>query len=592
MKITPTYLSIEQLFTSSNEQFLIPAYQRRYSWQFEQLSEFFDDIDTLNENETHLLGSVVCLTAEHKPGINQLEIVDGQQRITTISILLMALKEKFSKFENKEIEDEIEKLLNCRNVDRKKFNKILLGDLDNPDYVNLINNKNEAIVNLNLSLAYNYFKEWIDDFTLERLTLFYSKLLIKTSVIRLDVSNAKDAYKLFETINNRGLKLSHTDIIKNFLLGHSSTISGDTLYEVRDHWKNLIVNLDGIHIDTFFRQLMVYKLKHKISSNETVNLFKKDYIEKVKEASNLSDYYLFNEDQLEDNDEEALKSTAKKQARTKIKSSEDKVSVLEYANELALISKQYGKIINRKSEDKKINDHLYNLERIRSTPSYIFIIDIFHRNFANKQIIEILKVIETFMLRRHICEKRTAELDDIFANVVGISNSDPVSDLKERLLKDLPKDKEFEEMIAQHNFSRHHPRAKYILEEIEYYKINSKDEYKLNTGHDVHLEHIIPQTIKTKKAKKDFGDWITYLGNDSLDLHPHFVDRLGNYTLLAGELNICASNNPFQSKLDEYEKSNLQLTKDIVTNHQDFKYDDVELRSRKLASLAPKIWKF
>lgn len=265
MKITPTNLKLEQLFSSSNEQFLVPAYQRRYSWKYEQFANLFDDIDTLKNNESHLFGSIVCLTEGHTAGINTLELVDGQQRITTITILLKALQSKFKELSNQEIVDEIEKLLTCKSLDRTTLNKIMFGDLDNPDYVNLLKGKMDNIINENLLDAYEYFCSWLEDFNEEKTIIFYSKLMNNTSLIRLDVINATDAYKLFETINNRGLKLSHTDIIKNFLLGHASTIGKDTLDEVRENWKNLIINMDSMHnMDSFFRQLMVYKLKVKV----------------------------------------------------------------------------------------------------------------------------------------------------------------------------------------------------------------------------------------------------------------------------------------------------------------------------------------
>ena len=179
MKISPTNLKIEQLFSTSNEQFFIPAYQRRYSWGFEQLSNLFDDIDTLKDDESHLLGSIVCLTEGHKPSINLLEVVDGQQRLTTISILLKALKEKFETLKSNEISEEIEKYLLCRNIEREKKNKILLGDLDNPDYKNLFKGDFDKIVNENLKNAYEYFVEWLEEFSEERVNKFYYKLMYR-----------------------------------------------------------------------------------------------------------------------------------------------------------------------------------------------------------------------------------------------------------------------------------------------------------------------------------------------------------------------------------------------------------------------------
>ena len=94
MKITPTSLSISQLLSTESEQFVIPAYQRRYSWQDKQVKELFDDINHLEGGETHLLGSIVCLTGDHGAGINALELVDGQQRTTTIMLFLDAIEDR------------------------------------------------------------------------------------------------------------------------------------------------------------------------------------------------------------------------------------------------------------------------------------------------------------------------------------------------------------------------------------------------------------------------------------------------------------------------------------------------------------------
>ena len=217
MKITPTTLSLSQLFSSANEQFVIPAYQRRYSWQKKQLTELFDDINFLKSDDTHLLGSVVCLTYSHTAGINPLELVDGQQRITSLSIFLKVLQNKYKELEHDEIANEIGGYLNSKGIDRKQQNKILLGDLDNSDYTKVLNQANiDEIKNLNLLNAYTLLKELVDELTIEALNELYFKFINNVLVIRLDVGDAKDAYRLFETINNRGLKLNSTDIIQNF----------------------------------------------------------------------------------------------------------------------------------------------------------------------------------------------------------------------------------------------------------------------------------------------------------------------------------------------------------------------------------------
>ena len=94
MKITPNSLTISQLFSSTNEQFVIPAYQRRFSWRERQIWELIEDIELIEATDTHLLGSIVCLTGQHTAGLNNLELVDGQQRLTTLIILLECIRQR------------------------------------------------------------------------------------------------------------------------------------------------------------------------------------------------------------------------------------------------------------------------------------------------------------------------------------------------------------------------------------------------------------------------------------------------------------------------------------------------------------------
>jgi len=92
--ITPTSLTITQLFGSTNEQYVIPTYQRRYSWHERQVWELIDDIQLIDEGDTHLLGSIVCLAGHHTAGLNRLELVDGQQRLTTVTIILECIRQR------------------------------------------------------------------------------------------------------------------------------------------------------------------------------------------------------------------------------------------------------------------------------------------------------------------------------------------------------------------------------------------------------------------------------------------------------------------------------------------------------------------
>ena len=593
MKITPTSLTISQLFSSSNEQFFIPAYQRRYSWEWKQIAELYDDINFLKDNDTHFLGSIVCLTSNYTVGINTLELVDGQQRITSLSIFLKAIQDRFVEFNEDTVVTKIDALLHCEGIDRKAKNKVLLGDLDNPDYEKLINLKNiDQIKNKNMINAYSYIKGWLNELDLTALNELYFKFINHSIIIRLDVGEAKDAYKLFETINNRGLSLCPTDIIKNFLLGHASTIDEEVLVDVRENWKELIVNLDGIDTDNFFRQFISSKLHRKVTFTYLIDEFKKYYLGVVTEARELPEYEIYNEFTI--NSEDIIEDELEERISEPSDISEKNIttiSIVEFSQHLKDISFIYKNILNRTFNDSTINKHLFNLQRIKSFPLYIFLLDLFQRdNLQKTTIIEILKILEVFMLRRHICEYRTGELDDISSKLVKVSTDNIVCEVKQNLKKDLPNDSEFEYKFSLANFKNNENRAKYILETFEYKNICHQGEYTLNTGADLHLEHIIPKTIDTKKSKREFGDWIEYLGENSVEKHKTYVNRIGNFTLLGQKLNIVASNNPFTDKLIEYKKSNISLTTDIAENFTSFRFIDVENRSISMGKEAIQLW--
>lgn len=600
MKITPTTLTINQLFNNQSEQFFIPAYQRRYAWTLKQAKELFDDINNLNPGDQHLLGNIVCLTGPHSAGINKLEVVDGQQRITTLSLFLKAFQELFEEKNEKDESDEIEKMLSCKGPDKVKRQKVLLGELDNPDYEKVLRQFDlDKVVNQNLKINYSHLLEWIKELTPEHSNNLHFNLINNVSVIRLDVYEAKDAYKLFETINNRGLSLNPTDIIKNFLLGHASYFDDQILEDVKANWKALIVALDDIKTDDFFRQFMSMNLQRKLTFTYLTDEFKKFYVNAVVGTENLPEYKRYYKIKL--NNEEVIQEELSNE-EFKIERTEDdqeksyekeKLSLVDFSKMLAEYAQVYSKLRKRKWDDKKINQAILNLQRIKSFPSYTFLLALFTSEISNKDKLKILEILATFMLRRHICEYRTGELDDIFSKLVTlVEKENYLQSIKDALLKDLPNDEEFKLKFQTANFKGNGNRAKYICEEVEYFLRGDKQELSVNSGNEVHLEHIIPQSIYSKRSKNYYGDWETYLGENAVIKHAMYVNRIGNFTLLGQTLNIVASNNPYQEKLNEYKKSSLLLTKEIVKEFKEFRYQDVEIRCEYFASLGLKIWRF
>ncbi|MBL7847284.1 MAG: DUF262 domain-containing protein [Cyclobacteriaceae bacterium] len=594
MDINPQKLTIGQLFSVSTEQFVVPEYQRPYAWSKPQYGALYEDLELLGDNDKHLFGMLII----HKPnfqenGIYKLEVIDGQQRLTTLSLLLLSCKQVYFDIHKKtEKVNDILKYLLCHDLDEASHSKLILGDFDNGDYQKLISGKDiQNIRNENLQSAFTYFKDKISSLSFQELNKLFNKLINVAVIIKLDVVNAHDAYKLFETINNRGLSLSSTDIIKNFLLGHASKLNdkeANTLRDVKDIWSEIITYLGSQDPDSFLRQEMSSLLNRKITYKKLVEEFKKHYLNNVEHADLMGEYTHFQkaassgdeDDEDDDQNEDGEDSSASQ-----------KISAPDYLRKIRNDASTYSMIINRSFDDDRINRRLLNLERIQSTPTYIFLVPYFQRERDLKNQLEVLRILEVFMLRRHICEARTSEHDGIFAKLANIRDVSPTS-VVEFLQEYTPGDERFRESFPLSDFDgRLVNRARYILEEVELNKRGNTGEIRINSSVEVHLEHIIPQVINTKKSVTEFGDWITYLGANALKDHPKHVSKIGNMTLLAGALNISASNNPFGKKKNAYKKSSILITNELAKGN-DFKFSHATKRGKELADLAIGIWKF
>lgn len=601
MNIQPNKLTIALLFATPNEQFIVPSYQRRYAWGYNQYLALYEDIAMLKEDDGHLFGMMILHNNLHTGGINQPELVDGQQRMTTLVLLLKAFETVYREKGKDEKANDIQKMLFCKDLNDVRRPKIILGDLDNDDIEQLIiNEQNENIKNSNLKNAFLDYKKWLSDLDLESINKLFYKLTNIAVIIRLDVGMAQDAYKLFETINNRGLRLTATDIIKNFLLGHAAKINKDqTLVNVKVLWSNIIKAMDSLDSDDFFRQFMCSILHRRIStSKQLVPEFKKYYMKRIENAELLGEYeYYQNADDIsssEDDEDNNLVESSDDEIQEENNS--PRISIVEFLKKLEALSIAYRKISLATHEKQKINRRIKkNLNNILSKTSYIFLMHFLNEGkYNDKEIDAVLKYIETLMLRRHICGKKTNENDDIFSKMVPLIMKDNILEEIKSFIDDngyMPSNNEFTVMLPKHQFKgKLIDRAKYVLESIEYYKMGNTDELIVSSSDEVHLEHIIPKTISTKKAKEEFGDWEIYLGDRSMAKHKTYVNFIGNMTLLGESLNIQAYNNPFAKKKNSYKKSSFLITKELANQHN-FKFNDVDKRGEQLTKLALEIWK-
>jgi uncharacterized protein with ParB-like and HNH nuclease domain len=571
MKITPTSLSISQLLSTESEQFVIPAYQRRYSWQDKQVKELFDDINHLESGDTHLLGSIVCLTSDYAVGINTLELVDGQQRTTTIMLFLDAIEDRLRADGNDDDAQSVAKMVTSKDYTGTKSKKLVLGDLDNKDFMRVIDGVElDEVINNNLLKARKLIGDLISKLSIEEFNQLRYKFINQAYIIRLDVAQAKDAFKLFETINNRGLSLSPTDIIKNFLLGNASIINKETLESVKEDWTKIVLSLDGIDMDNFFRQYMAGLTGQKVTQTRLIDTFKTYYAQNIEEG-------------------EALIEEYEEFADVKESTASNKQDLKAFAKTLRLAADIYSKIQRANFDEDEVNRRLINLKKIRSVASYTFILNLMQRGVANNDVLEILRMIEIFMLRRNVAEYRTSELEDIFVALTKLPDVNIVANTKQILTDNMPSDEEFNARLQKHVFKGQlEARAKYMLEYLGYGSL-SPTEMVIKSHRAVELEHIMPQTIDTKRSKEEFGDWVSYLGEDAA-LHSEYLVKLGNLTMLGKKLNIVASNNPFEAKKIEYEKSEIAATRELA-NVKEWGLIQIDLRTAELAKKATELWR-
>jgi hypothetical protein len=598
MVINPKNLSVQQLLSAESEVYIIPAYQRRYAWHQRQVHELLGDIQALKGADTHLLGSVVCLTGYHSAGINELELVDGQQRLTTISILLHCIAERFMRDNEQQAADDLRRLLQARALGEPPVPKLRLESADAHEFRDHSeSNERDTWSNERLKDAFSTVRTWVAEQQLSALSTFAYMLRNQCTLIRMDVSEAKDAFKLFETINNRGLKLNATDIIKNFILGNAAGFGTEQLEFARQKWSELLAHLDGLAPEVFFRYFLCSQLKRRITRSYVIPYFKELFRSRVEEASALAEAALaVSEQEDEQENEEELEIEDAGGVDEEIEAGQiyagKKIPFRQFVGELVSAAKVYGELMGASTDNEQINKRLTNLRMIKFQQTMGFLMTLRAGGCSDADFLEILKMTEVFMLRRHICRERSNENETIFARLCSVDPEAPLPEVTAEYAKSCPSDESFKREIMRTDFNVNViDRARYMLTQLELDEQGEHQELAVLGPAHVEVEHIIPQKIKSKSAKETQGDWPSYLGKDAEKKHRDYIGKIGNLTLFAGKLNLSASNNPYEKKKEAYKKSSILLTKLLPEKFRDFRYEQVDERSAELAERSAKIWR-
>ena len=542
----------------NSHQLIIPIYQRNYDWTESQCKQLFDDLiqlhNQLKYNDSyHFFGSIVYQEKNNEDDI--FSLIDGQQRVVTISLLLKAIIEVFAN--ESDYEDEKQKqfiqeeLLNNKYIEENR--KIRLKPCGKNDCIVY-----DSIIDGNYSIYektgsrliqnYNYFKERISNSNLSLGELLNA--IKKLKIIEITLDKEDDAQLIFESLNSTGLKLKESDKIRNKILMNLDTSVQERYYT--EYWNQIEDSCKKLDFEQFIRDYFTILLVDIPKKDELYNTFKNIYKDLSK--------YKFN------NLEEFLKNMLKY------------AEICRDIYEANIGDKQTNKILKR----------LYSLKQNVITP-YIMQL-IYYKNEGNleeKDLREILIYIETFIFRRNICNIATHGLNKIFAflhnNIIKQKekyNSCYMDIFKYELINhDLPNDLMFKDNFIEKDFYKIREIKPYIFTQLENKLRESSIEkdFLEQENFDIRsIEHIMPQTPPES--------WKNDLGSNYDNIFKIYLNRISNLTIT--NYNPTLSNKEFSLKLKDdnadydYSRSGYELTKKTIVDKIKNEWDDTPQEKR------------
>lgn len=549
-----------------NEKLFIPEYQRGYSWEETQLDDFWIDLIEIYQEKTrdeHFLGQVVI----HKNKEDgKRYIIDGQQRISTTIILLDILRTKFKEIadstNNNDANDDAEDI-NTKYIGRvsesKKEQYLSMGGVDKEFFINYIQargpidysdrkfeKKRLRPSNYNIFYASKFFEDKVSKFITKKspneyieLNKLYQCLINQFILMTVETDDINEAYIIFESLNARGKSLETADLLKNHIL----RVAQSDLSSATETWNTIIDSLDNIDPTKFIRYYW-----------NSTNRFARE-----------KDLF--------------------KALRKDIKTQSDVNTLL--AN-LRFLSKVCAAILhpedNKDFDLTELNERLIEMQKLDAS-SYIPVIFALRlQNYSEEDINEVLKAIETLVVRNFVVSGLVANKYELeFAQIAkSISdkswsphNNPPTKDdILKKLYSLMVSDEEFINNFKVFN-SKKNAVIRYLLRKINNYDIS---ETKIvDDSNRVHVEHIL--------LKKINEDWINFNDED----HETYLWRLGNLTLLGQEYNNRAKNKGFDKKKEIYKKSEIKMTRDLVSI-DDWTTFTIVKRQEDFAEIALKIW--
>ena len=522
---------MELLATSAGSQFVIPVYQRNYTWTAErEVKQYLDDLRRVlkGEYKNHFMGILIYLEKSIDFSTRELSVIDGQQRLTTTFLTIYAIREMFKQNGESDRVQQLDGqyLTNPFHKDKIKYKlKPLVADDDVyryivEDHFDDIENK-QSLIYKNYAAIKIYLDSLIaDGYSANDILLALNKLYI----VCVPISEEDNAQKIFESINATGVKLTAADLIRNFLLMNLDSDTQDNYY--RDYWRKIEENIsnDSKELEVFFRMYLAIKNYDLVSKSRVYRSF----IEWV-ESKKIKTDVLFKE-------------------------------LLDYA-------KIYNNINNAPIDflDKFLRQPVTDFRKIKSELPISNIMEFYRLYNAGDISAEVLgqliQAINVYLLRRSICDMDSQNISRLFPtilqhvmekcngvydNIVAILNQVMVGNNANTSGSYMPTDAQMHDILLNANVYKR-PALRIILDRLELTDNPAPvDLSKLS------VEHLMPQTPTEEWLEDLDTDEEKYMAN----LH-----RLGNLTLATKP-----DNSKMSNQLWDYKNEILKSTAHLKMN--------------------------
>ncbi|GAA7167252.1 DUF262 and DUF1524 domain-containing protein [Helicobacter pylori] len=538
---------------NQKNQLVIPIYQRVYSWEKEQCKQLWDDIIKIGGDDKmdgHFIGSILYVINDKTSYSNNvLLIIDGQQRLTTITLLLIALRDHLND------EDEFLKKFSCQKIQKhylinsdkdgdEKF-RLILSDSDKDTLLYLIDKDKRKPSKPSSKIVENFkfFEEWISKNTNELETIF--KGLEKLMIVEIALEKGKDDPQLiFESMNSKGIELAQTDLIRNYVIMETEIEKQEGFYN--KYWRAMEKEFkqNKKWFDRFVRHYLT--IKTRVPNINKVYVAFKDYRQK------------------------------------------ERIGIEDLLKDLQKYCGYFCQIVFKKEADKDLNKALGFLVDLEMDVVYPLLLELYSDYsdgvLSKADFIPIIALIESYICRRAVCGLGTNSLNKVFPSFTRhIQKDEYFKSLKAHFgslteKQRFPNNDEFKDCFITIDFYKFKKRE-YFFERLENF-----DRKERVYTHEYTTEHIMPQKL-TEEWEKD-------LGENFQEIHDKYLHTIGNLTLTG--YNSTYSNKSFQEKQGMekgFKDSPLRLNQGL-RDLESFGEEKIKKRANVLADLALKIWTY